>query len=136
MTMLARLNVYREAFNARDLSGAMALFEDHALFEMPLFGQRLVGKAEIAAGLRQVFALTESAQLQLSHSKESATLIIAEGSLRAKLHRDEHSAEIPCAVVLETRETLIGRLSMYLDARLHRLWADGPIFPVSQPGRV
>jgi ketosteroid isomerase-like protein len=136
MTPLARLNIYREAFNARDLPGTLALFADHALFEMPLLGQRLIGKAEIAAGLQIIFALTESARLQLSNTQESPTLIIAEGSLQAKLHRDEHPAELPCAVVLESRESRIGRLSMYLDARPRRLWADGRIFATPPSGQV
>jgi ketosteroid isomerase-like protein len=133
MTMLARLNVYRDAFNARDLSGTLALFADQALFEMPLLGQRLVGKREIATGLQRIFALTESVKLQVSAAKESPTLAIAEGLLQAKLYRDPHPAAIPLAVVIEVREALIGRLSMYFDARLHRLWSDGPLFPAAQP---
>jgi hypothetical protein len=133
MTMLARLNDYRDAFNARDLPGTLALFADQALFELPLLGQRLVGKREIAAGLQRIFALTESARLRVSGAKESPTLVIAEGLLQARLHRDPLSTEIPLAVVIEGREALIGRLSMYLDARLHRLWSDGPLFPTAQP---
>jgi ketosteroid isomerase-like protein len=136
MTLLAQWNGYREAFNARDLTGTLALFADQALFELPLLGQRLVGRREIAAGLGRIFALSESARLLVSATKESPTLIIAEGSLRAKLHRDEHPTEIPLAVVVESREGLIGRLSIYLDARLHRLWADGPLFPAAQSGQV
>ena len=133
MTMQARLHGYREAFNARDFTATLALFADQAIFEMPLLGQRLLGRREIAAGLRRIFAVTESALIQVSATKQSPTLIIAEGGLRAKLHRDPQASDLPLAVVLESRETLIDRLSMYLDARTHRLWADGPLFPVAEP---
>ncbi len=58
----------------------------------------------------------------------TAALIIAEGRLQAKLHRDAHAADIPLAVVLETQQNGIMRLSTYLDARPYRLWTDGTLF--------
>ncbi len=128
MTMQDQLEAYRGAFNRRDLDSALMLFAERAVFEMPLLGQRLFGKLEIAAGLRRIFEVTQSAQIQFSGAKESKKLVIAEGQLRAKLHRDTHAVEIPLAVVLEAQENDILRLSTYLDARPHRLWADGPLF--------
>ncbi len=128
MTIQAQLNAYRDAFNGRDLTAALMLFAEHAVFEMPLLGQRLFGKREIAIGLQRIFEVTESAQIQLSGAKESQNLIIAEGRLQAKLHRDAHAADIPLAVVLETQQNGIMRLSTYLDARPYRLWTDGTLF--------
>jgi len=128
MTMRDQLEAYRDAFNRRDLNEALTLFAERALFEMPLLGQRLFGKREIAAGLQRIFEVTQSAQIQISDAKESQKLIIAEGLLRAKLHRDTHAVEIPLAVVLEAQENDIARLSTYLDARPYRLWSDGPLF--------
>ena len=128
MTIQARLNAYREAFNGRDLTAALMLFAEHAVFEMPLLGQRLFGKREIAIGLQRICEVTESAQIQLSGAKESQNLIIAEGRLQAKLHRDAHAVDIPLAVVLETQQNDIMRLSTYLDARPYRLWTDGTLF--------
>jgi len=128
MTIQAQLNAYRDAFNGRDLTAALMLFAEHAVFEMPLLGQRLFGKREIAIGLQRIFEVTESAQIQLSGAKESENIVIAEGRLRAKLHRDAHAADIPLAVVLEARQIDIVRLSTYLDARPYRLWTDGTLF--------
>jgi ketosteroid isomerase-like protein len=128
MTIQAPLNAFRDAFNGRDLTAALMLFAEHAVFEMPLLGQRLFGKREIAIGLQRIFEVTESAQIQLSGAKESQNLIIAEGRLQAKLHRDAHAVDIPLAVVLETQQNDIMRLSTYLDARPYRLWTDGALF--------
>ena len=128
MTIQAQLNAFRDAFNRRDLTAALMLFAEHAVFEMPLLGQRLFGKREIAIGLQRIFEVTESAQIQLSGAKESQNLIIAEGRLQAKLHRDAHAVDIPLAVVLETQQNDIMRLSTYLDARPYRLWTDGTLF--------
>jgi ketosteroid isomerase-like protein len=132
MTSEAQLHAYREAFNKRDLAAALMLFAEHAVFEMPLLGQRLFGKREIAVGLQRIFDVTESAHIQLSGAKESPNVVIAEGRLQAKLHRDTHAVEIPLAIVLETRQNDIMRLSTYLDARPYRLWADGPLFASTQ----
>jgi ketosteroid isomerase-like protein len=132
MTSETRLHAYREAFNRRDLTAALMLFAEHAVFEMPLLGQRLFGKQEIAAGLQRIFEVTESAQIQLSGAKQSQNIAIAEGRLLAKLHRDTRAVEIPLAIVLETRQGDILRLSTYLDARPYRLWADGPLFAPTQ----
>jgi ketosteroid isomerase-like protein len=130
MNMAVRLllNAYREAFNGRDLSGALQLFAEHAVFEMPLLGQRLFGRREIAMGLERIFEVTEAARIQLSSTKELHCMVIAEGRLQAKLHRDVHAVEIPLAVVLEAGQAGIVRLSTYLDARPYRLWSDGFIF--------
>ena len=128
MTIQAQLNAFRDAFNGRDLTAALMLFAEHAVFEMPLLGQRLFGKREIAIGLQRIFEVTESAQIQLSGAKESQNLISAEGRLQAKLHRDAHAVDIPLAVVLETQQNDIMRLSTYLDARPYRLWTDGTLF--------
>jgi hypothetical protein len=125
MNLKTRLDTYCEAFNRRQAAMALALFCDQALFEFPLLGQRLVGRGEIGAGLSRIFALTESAALFVSAHRESPRLVIAEGRLEAKLHRDPSPVAIPLAMALEAREGRISRLSTYLDARPYRLWADG-----------
>lgn len=128
MTIHAQLNAYRDAFNRRDLTAALMLFAEHAVFEMPLLGQRLFGKREIEVGLQRIFEVTESAKIQLSGVKESRNIVIAEGRLLAKLHRDVHAVEMPLAVVLKAQQNDIMRLSTYLDARPYRLWVDGALF--------
>jgi ketosteroid isomerase-like protein len=128
MSLKTNLDAYCSAFNDRSLDGALAQFEEHALFELPLLGQRLFGRAEIAAGLRRIFDVTERAKLIFSDVSASGQVLIAEGELQAKLHRDTAPVTMPMAVVLEARDGKIARLSAYLDARPYRLWSDGPIF--------
>jgi hypothetical protein len=122
------LNAYRDAFNQRNPAAALQLFAEHAVFEMPLLGQRLFGRREIAMGLQRMFEVTESAQIEFSGMKELRNILIAEGQLQAKLHRDTHPVDIPLAVVLEAKLSCIVRLSTYLDARPYRLWTDGSLF--------
>ena len=133
MTPRDQLKNYCEAFNQRDREQALALFAERALFEMPLLGQRLVGWREIGAGLARMFELTQSAAIQMSAVEEAAPLVMGplvmgEGRLTARLHRDPAEVSIPLAVALEGDEGGIARLSVYLDARPYRLWTDGPIF--------
>jgi ketosteroid isomerase-like protein len=132
MSLKIHLDAYCRAFNERSLDGTIAQFADHALFELPLLGQRLFGRAEIAAGLRRIFEVTESARLTFSDVTASEPMLIAEGELQAKLHRDAAPVAMPAAVVLEAKDGKIVRLSTYLDARPYRLWSDGPIFATLQ----
>jgi SnoaL-like domain len=132
MTPREQLTSYCEAFNQRDLQKALALFAVRALFEMPLLGQRLIGRREITAGLARVFELTQSAAIRISALEEPASLamgplVMGEGWLTARLHRDPAEVSIPLAVALEGDAGGIARLSVYLDARPYRLWTDGPI---------
>ena len=131
MNLREHLDAYRRAFNERSLDGALALFSQHALFEMPLLGQRLFGTGEIAVGLRRIFDVTESAEINFNHAQEDDRVIIAEGSMTAKLRRDDEVVRLPLAITLAVENRLISRMSMYLDARPYRLWTDGPVFATS-----
>jgi hypothetical protein len=131
MKLREHLDAYCLAFNERSLDGALALFSQHALFEMPLLGQRLYGKGEIAAGLQRIVDVTAGAEIRVIDAQENDRVIIAEGSMTAKLHRDDEAVRIPLAITLAVENCLISRLSIYLDARPYRLWADGPIFATS-----
>ena len=131
MKLRDHLNAYCRTFNERMLEGAVALFSERALFELPLLGQRLFGTAEIAAGLRRIFEVTQRAEIRLIHFQENDHVVIAEGSMTAKLHRDNGLIQIPLAITLAAEDSGISRLSIYLDARPYRLWVDGPIFATS-----
>jgi ketosteroid isomerase-like protein len=132
MSLNRHLDAYCTAFNARSLDAAVAVFAEHAVFELPLLGQRLFGRNEIAQGLRRIFELTETAQLEIADITESDRILIAEGELQAKLQRDAAAAAMPMAITLEAANGKVTRLSIYLDARPYRLWTDGPIFADAQ----
>ena len=128
MTATPELQAYLDAFAAMNAKAVAALFAEHALYEWPLLGQRLVGRREIEAGLARAFALAERCAFNIDAAQSSGTATIAEGRLKAKLHRDRDPVEIPTAIVLQTQDGAIARLSTYLDARPYRLWSDGPVF--------
>ncbi len=118
---------YCDNFNARNIDALVALFWPYALFEMPLLGQRIVGASEIRAGHQRIFDLSEYAEIDISAIKSSGPVIIAEGVLESKLVRDNGPVEMPLAMTMQDEGRKIVRLSIYLDARPYRLWADGPI---------
>ena len=137
MTLKTHLEAYCNAFNARSLDQVLDQFAEQALFELPLLGQRLIGRAEIAAGLRCIFEVTESATLTFPEMVASERVLIAEGKLQGKLHRDPAPFTLVAAAVIEAKAGKISRLSTYLDARPYRLWSDGPIFaPVQMQARA
>jgi ketosteroid isomerase-like protein len=132
MTATPEFQAYLDAFAAMNAGAVAALFAENALYELPLLGQRLVGRREIEAGLARAFALAERCAFEIDAAQSSGTATIAEGRLKAKLHRDRDPVEIPTALVLQTRGGAIARLSTYLDARPYRLWSDGPVFAVTR----
>jgi ketosteroid isomerase-like protein len=125
------LRSYCAGFEAKDRDAVVALFGPNGLYEFPLLGQRLVGRAEIGAGLDRVFEVLDSYAIDLAEVKASGPAAIAEGHFRARLHRGDERVETPFALVLETRHGAVSRLTVYLDARPHRLWTDGPVLALA-----
>lgn len=122
-----QVRAYCAAFEGKDRDAIVALFGPNGLFEFPLLGQRLVGRAEIGAGLDRVFTILEACTIELAEVKSSGPAAIAEGRLQAKLNRGDERIDAPFALVLEARDGEVFRLTVYLDARPHRLWTDGPV---------
>lgn len=127
MSPADQVRAYCTAFGRRDKGAIVALFGPNGLYEFPLLGQRLVGRAEIGAGLERVFAILDSCAIELAGVKSAGPAAITEGRLHARLRRGDERVDTPFALVLETRDGEVSRLSLYLDARPHRLWTDGPI---------
>ena len=132
MTVAPSLRTYLDAFAAKDAKAASALFAVNAVYEMPLLGQRLVGRREIEAGLARIFALAERCAFEIDAEQSAPGATLAEGRLTAKLHRDREPVEMPAALVMQARDGAITRLSTYLDARPYRLWSNGPIFAATR----
>jgi ketosteroid isomerase-like protein len=122
-----QVRAYCAAFERKERDAIVALFAPGGLFEFPLLGQRLVGHAEIGTGLDRVFAILDSCAIELADVKSSRSAAIAEGRLRARLRRGGERLDQPFALVLETRDDAVSRLTVYMDSRPHRLWTDGPI---------
>ena len=51
--------------------------------------------------------------------------------MTAELAREKTSATVPFAMVVESGEGGINRISLYLDAKPFRLWADGPVMAMA-----
>jgi ketosteroid isomerase-like protein len=127
MTGEGLIERYGIAFAAGDMVAALQLFDFDGRYELPLLGQRLVGAAELRAGHDLIRSLTASRAIEIRERRTGPVVIIAEGTLRARLHRDPAPVAIPMALVARVRGDRLARLSFYLDARPFRLWADGPI---------
>jgi len=122
-----QVRAYCAAFGRRDRDAIVALFGPNGLFEFPLLGQRLVGRAEIAAGLDRIFAILDGCAIELGEVKSAGPAAITEGRLQARLRRGDEQVDAPFALVLEARDGEVSRLTVYLDSRPHRLWTDGPV---------
>jgi ketosteroid isomerase-like protein len=129
MTPSEAIQAYCRAFAARDADAVAALFDERALHEMPLLRTRMVGRAEIRAGLGSAFEIVTSCAFQMSRAMASGGMAIAEGVMIVETTRGP--ARIPFAAVVEMREARIARLSLHLDARPFRLWSDGPVLAVT-----
>jgi ketosteroid isomerase-like protein len=119
-----------EGFAARKSADLEALFDLHGLFEFPLLQPRLVGTAEIRAGLDCAFAVADRIEMRLRDVKATARFAVAEGTMQAYVARDGRSMSVPFAVVAEARDGKLGRLSIYCDAHPYRLWTDGPVMAI------
>ena len=121
------LRRFCEGFAARKSADLVALFDPHGLFEFPLLQPRLVGAAEIRAGLDCAFAIADRIDMRLRAVKANPRVAIAEGTMQAHVARDGRSMSIPFALVAEMRAGKLGRLSIHCDAHPYRLWTDGPV---------
>jgi ketosteroid isomerase-like protein len=127
MSAESAIRAYWHAFTQRDLTATVELFTADALYEMPLLGQRLAGRGEIQTGHEQAFRVLEWCAVEILSVQHTGSVAIAEARLTAKHHRDSQPALFPMAVVLESAESLIARLSIYLNTNTSRMWVDGPI---------
>ena len=126
------IRAYCTAFEAGDADAIVALFGPNGLYEMPfLTPTRLVGGAEIRAGMARIFALTEVRRVTLDQVKAAGPAAIAEGRFEATVPRDGVTMTVPFAIVAEAADAMadrgLKRLSVYCDARPWRLWTDGPV---------
>lgn len=122
------LKGFCRAFESKDETEIVTLFDPKGICELPLIGGRLVGHGEIRAGFMRAFSVVDRCSIERLALKSEGTTTIAEGRLHAKLYRDDRQMAIPLAIVMIGNGGGIVRLSIYLDARPFRLWSDGPIF--------
>lgn len=127
MTAAQALRAYCDAFAARDGARVAALFAPGALYEFPLVRPRMVGDAEIRAGLARAFAVMTGCAIALARVHESGSTALAEGAMDVRLAREPGSASLPFALVAVAEGRGLRRLSVYLDARPFRPWSDGPV---------
>ena len=122
------IRTYCTAFEAGDADAIVALFGPNGLYEMPfLTPTRLVGGAEIRAGMMRIFEITEARWVTLDQVKAAGPAAIAEGRFEATVPRDGKTITVPFAMVAEAAVGGLSRLSLYCDARPYRLWTDGPV---------
>ncbi len=128
----AAIRAYCAAFAARDGDSVVALFAERGLYEMPLLRTRMVGSAEIAAGLARAFRVMTACSIELERVRAHGTTALAEGNMTATIAREPKAMVAPFAIVAALAGDRLGRLSVYLDARPHRLWSDGPVLALDR----
>lgn len=131
MTPRDAIALHKTAYESRNPSALLDALAPGCLYEMPLLRSRMVGRAEIAEGLRLALAATSRCTLETDREREAGNLGMAEGRMTADLVREGTTATLPFAIVTETGEGGISRISLYLDARPYRLWADGPVMAMT-----
>jgi len=132
MTPAEALETYCAAFAARDADSVVALFAERGLYEMPLLRSRMVGSAEIAAGLARAFRVMTACSIELQRVRVHGTTALAEGTMTATIAREPRPMVAPFALVAAMAGDRLGRLSVFLDARPHRLWSDGPVLALDR----
>ncbi|MEX2647947.1 MAG: nuclear transport factor 2 family protein [Alphaproteobacteria bacterium] len=128
----AAIRAYCAAFAARDADSIVALFAERGLYEMPLLRTRMVGSAEIAAGLARAFAIMTACSIELQRVRANGATALAEGTMTATVAREPRPMTAPFALVAAMAGDRVGRLSVYLDARPHRLWSDGSVLALGR----
>ena len=73
------LSTYCAAFAEQDQQTIVELFAPNGLYEIPFLKNRLVGHAEIAAGLGAMFAIVELGAMNLTKVRSDDILAIGEG---------------------------------------------------------
>ena len=121
------LQEYLQTVSSGDVDAIGALFEDQALLEIPfLKPNRLVGKAEIHKGHREIFTTLDAIDFKPLNIESNATQVIAEGKLEFKRDGGE-SQRLEAGIVAEAPDGKLQRLSIYCDARNIRQWSDKSI---------
>lgn len=131
MTPTDAIALHNAAYEKRDAGPFLAAMALGGLYEMPLLRSRMVGRAEIATGLNLAFAATGACSMTVSRCRESGGTALAEGVMTVALHHEGRRAEIPFAMVAQVADGAVQRLSVYLDARPYRLWADGSVMAMA-----
>ena len=122
------LLAYVEAFSARNCDAIGELFGAQSLAELPLLKpNRLVGHAEICAGHAAAFENIADARFTQSQPiANTGSAAIWVGQLRElRTSGAEHEHDV--AIVCETAERELRRITVHLNGRNIRRWADQTI---------
>ncbi len=122
------METYIGAFEAKDANTILNLIGDRALVELPLLKpNRLFGSLEVHRGHQAVFLSADSIHFSIDDSiVQNETAAIALGHLGITRH-DGSSENHEIGVVVEKKEQLLHRISIYLNSRDIRRWADETI---------
>ena len=117
---------YLAALSTQDIDAIQQMSGAHCLVEIPfLKPNRLVGTAEIVKAHREIFANLEEIHFSVDSSQSNARHAIAEG--RLEVQRDAEKQSYAAGLVAEADGAVLGRISLYCDARNVRPWSDKAI---------
>jgi len=120
------LLAYAGAFAEKDLDFIRGAISEETLLELPMVKPcRLLGVSEIVSAHTEAFKTISNATFELHSPIEKGSLAIAEGAL--KVSRAGKEETHPLGIVAETNNGKLKRVTLYFDARHHRLWSDKTI---------
>ncbi len=134
MTASDAIRHHNTALESRDPSALLGVLAETSLYEMPLLRGRMVGRDEIAEGLRLAYGAMTACRINLAREREADGTAMAEGVMTATLAHEDKTVEVPFAIVAQTLGDQVKRLSVYLDARPFRLWSPGPVMSPGSSG--
>jgi ketosteroid isomerase-like protein len=117
---------YASAFSNKDSARIAGLLAERALVEIPMLQpNRLFGPIETRRGHDAIFSSLDTVAMDLGKPETKGNIAIACGTLR--IERNKSIDESPVALVAETCESGLARVSFYMEARNKRLWVDQAI---------
>ena len=120
----AALTGYADALTAKDMTSVLAIFSRRSLLELPMMKPgRLVGLREIEDAHQAIFRSLESIEIKLGDTAADASHAIATGTVSITRTSGEQRTD-ELAIVAETGDTGLDRISLYMDARNARAWSD------------
>ncbi len=116
VTAAEAIEVVCDAWTRLDNDAIAAGFADDGVFDDPLHERRLVGRDEIRETNAGVVAALRQCRVTLGRVVEDGNVGFAEGRFEA-VDADGNAMDFPFAMVVETRDGEIARLSEYFDTR-------------------
>jgi uncharacterized protein (TIGR02246 family) len=105
------------AWERGDPEGLAALFDDDGVYEDPLKGDPMVGRAQILEDNREAMAAIEDCRVEIRHLVADDAVAMAEGSFASRLADGSGRLDFAFAITVEMQQGRIARAAEFFDTR-------------------